>query len=222
MTSIVVFGANGRAGRAIAAEAARRGHRVTAAVRTPDAYEPPADADAAARVTAVRADVTDAASVKAAALGHDVAVSTVADMSSDPGVFFPSAAENLVAGLPGGTRLLTVSLSTLHETAPGARLVDAADFPAEYRPFSLGHAAGLDRIQASALDWTAISPTTDFDHEGTPTGAYVLAQPAEQGVTTFADFTASTRKVTYADFAKAVVDEIENPRHRKVHIGISA
>lgn len=38
MSGIVVFGAGGRAGRAVTAEARRRGYEVTAAVRDPARY----------------------------------------------------------------------------------------------------------------------------------------------------------------------------------------
>ncbi|MEV1175142.1 hypothetical protein [Nonomuraea sp. NPDC049784] len=46
MSKIVVFGAGGRAGRRVVAEAAGRGHEVTAGVRLVDTPDSPADARA--------------------------------------------------------------------------------------------------------------------------------------------------------------------------------
>src|SRR5690606_11343472 len=85
MRKIVVFGAGGRAGRRVVAEAAARGHAVTAVARTP--YP----AVAGGRVTVVAGDVTDEASVAAAAAGHDAAITTAARLDV-PGVDFYTAA----------------------------------------------------------------------------------------------------------------------------------
>jgi putative NADH-flavin reductase len=52
MSGIVIFGAGGRAGRAVTAEARARGHQLTAVVRDPGKYR---DLD----VPTVRGDVTD-------------------------------------------------------------------------------------------------------------------------------------------------------------------
>ena len=73
MSAIVIFGAGGRAGRAITAEARERGHHVTAVVRDPGKY-----GDIAADgVPVVRGDVTDPRGIASAASGHDAAVHAV-------------------------------------------------------------------------------------------------------------------------------------------------
>ncbi|HEX7935081.1 MAG TPA: NAD(P)H-binding protein, partial [Paraburkholderia sp.] len=65
---IALFGATGMIGSRIAAEAARRGHQVTALARNPARV--PADVP---NLKAAQADLLDAASVGAAVRGHDVA-----------------------------------------------------------------------------------------------------------------------------------------------------
>ncbi|MFD5827509.1 NAD(P)-dependent oxidoreductase [Lentzea sp. NPDC060358] len=182
MAKIVVFGASGKAGTQIAAAAESRGHEVTRVGRDPG--------------------VQEAASVAA---GHDVAVSSVVDLSRDPAEFYADAARALVAS--GVGRILVVGIYTLLETAPGVRVVDAPDFPAEFRPFCLGHAAGVEVLAASGVDWLVMSPAGDFGGEAT--GAYRLSGPDP------------SRELTYEDFALAVVDEIERPAHHHTQIGIA-
>jgi uncharacterized protein YbjT (DUF2867 family) len=65
MTGIVVYGAGGRAGRAVTAEARGRGHRVTAVVRDPARY---GDLEAEG-VRVVRGDVTDRSTVPRSSAG---------------------------------------------------------------------------------------------------------------------------------------------------------
>lgn len=183
MAKIVVFGASGKAGKEIAAVAEARGHEVTRIGRDPGVQ-------AAAEVAA----------------GYDVAVSSVADLSRDPAEFYTEAAHALVAS--GAGRIIVVGIYTLLETAPGVRVLDGPDFPAEHRPFCLGHAAGVEVLAESEADWLVMSPSGNFG--GTSTGTYHLApaDPADE--------------LTYEDFALAVVDEIDDPAHRRTQIGVAS
>lgn len=183
MTKIVVFGASGKAGREIAAVAQSRGHEVTKIGRNPGVQ-------AAAEIAA----------------GHDVAVSAVADLSRDPAEFYREAAHALVAS--GAGRIIVVGIYTLMETAPGVRVIDSPDFPPEYRPFSLGHAAGVEVLAKSAANWLVMSPAGMFG--GTPTGTYQLGpvNPSDE--------------LTYEDFALAVVDQIEHPTHHHTQLGVTS
>ncbi|MGE8329594.1 MAG: NAD(P)-dependent oxidoreductase, partial [Paraburkholderia nemoris] len=75
---IALFGATGMIGSRIAAEAARRGHQVTALARNPARV--PTDV---ANLKAAQADLLDAASVGAAVRGHDVVASAYAPPQDD-------------------------------------------------------------------------------------------------------------------------------------------
>jgi putative NADH-flavin reductase len=209
MSRIVVFGAGGRAGRAAVAEARRRGHEVTAVVRDPDEH----GGLAAGGVRLVAGDVTDAGSVAEAAHDHDAAISAVHDAGAPPEVFFTAAARALVDGLPraGVGRLVVVGLASILPTGSGVLLMDTAGYPQEYRTFYLAHAAGNEvlRTATDALDWLVLSPAGDFDHGGPRTGRYRTA-PAD-----------AAGRVSYADFAIAVLDEIDTPGHHRAHVGIS-
>ena len=211
MAKIVIFGAGGRAGRAAVAEARRRGHVVTAVVRDPARHDIPGDT-AGDAVSVVAGDVTDVDSVARVAGGHDAAISAVYDAAARPDAFFTGAARALLDGLPraGVGRLLVVGLASVLADADGVPLMDTPGYPQEYRAFSLAHAAGADVLRAStgAPDWLIVSPAGDFDHGGPRGGRYRTA-PATMD-----------SRISYADLAVALLDEIETPKHHRTHIGV--
>jgi uncharacterized protein len=212
MGSFVIFGAGGRAGKQAVAEARRRGHQVTAVVRDPSRYG--GLADGGVRITA--GDVTDAADVAALAAGHDAAINTAAvyGAGTDPKAFFTSAAHALIKGLrqAGVNRLVTVGLASLLPGPDGTRLLDMPGFPAEFRPFCLAHAAGLEalRVVGGTLDWVYVSPAGDFDHEGERTGHYEIRAHGD-----------ATARISYADFALVLLDEAGTPRHHRSHLAVA-
>jgi hypothetical protein len=88
--------------------------------------------------------------------------------------------------------------------------MDTPGYPQEYRFFFLGHQAGVDALRqaGTALDWLVVSPAGDFDHGGGRTGRYRTA-PA-----------AAASRISYADFAIALLDEVDTATHRHTHIGV--
>ncbi|MEW2133815.1 NAD(P)H-binding protein [Streptomyces sp. NPDC005435] len=209
MSEVIVFGAGGRIGRAVAGEALRRGCGVTAVVRNPDRH-----GDLGAGGVRLRAgDVTDADAVARLAAGHDTAIHAAYDAGSPPGVFFPAAARALLSGLTqaGVGRLLVVGLSALLETPDGVRLLDTPAFPPQYRPFALDHAAGAAVLHDSpaSLDWLVVSPAGDFGPDAPRHGGYRLS-PADPA-----------SRVSPEDFALALLDETGSPRHHRVRIGVA-
>jgi putative NADH-flavin reductase len=203
--NIVVFGAGGQAGRQAVAEAHRRGHRVTAVVRDP------ADHSHLTDVRVVAGDVTDGVSIEHAAAGHDAAISAAVDLSVPPHDFFTASARALATGLAkaGVWRLVVVGLASIMPGASGAPLMDEPGYPNEYRAFYLGHAAGLDALQSCDLDWAYVAPAGDFNHDGTHTGRYQIAEHGDPA-----------SRITYADFAIALLDEIETPRYHRAAVSI--
>jgi uncharacterized protein len=206
MTDIVVFGAGGRAGRAVVAEARRRGHPVTAAVRTP-AHHAHLEAPG---TRVVAADATDPERVAAVAAGADAAVHAAVDLTVDPGTFFPAAARALAAGLARAAvpRLVVVGLASVLPTADGRLLMDTDGYPQDYRALYLGHAAGVVALRDADADWLVVSPAGDFDRGGGRSGSYIVA-PAD-----------ADSRISYADLAVAVLDEIEAPTRSRTHIGV--
>ena len=203
MSDIVVFGAGGTAGSRIAAEAAERGHRVTAAVRRPEAvgYLPPG-------VRTVTGDATSARSVRELAEDADVLVVAIGGGERD---LWRDAARTLVdtlRGMPDPPRVIHVGGGATLLTPSGSRFLDEPDFPAEYRDSAQGQADALAfyRSSADGVTWTYVSPPPLEFHPGERTGHYRTG--TDHPVTD-----AQGRSVlTYEDLAVAIVDEIENPR----------
>ena len=210
MSRIVVFGAGGRAGRAAVAEARQRGHQITAVVRAPAEH----GSLAGDGVRLVAGDVTEPESVAEVADGHDAAISAVYDAGADPEAFFTGASRALLDGLPraGVERLLAVGLASVLKDASGVALMDTPGYPQDYRSFYLAHAAGADvlRTEADRLGWLIVSPSGDFDHDGVRTGRYRTAA---------AD---AASRISYLDFAVALLDEIDTPKHHRTHVGVEA
>lgn len=85
------------------------------------------------------------------------------------------------------------------------RLMDTATFPEEAKPTALNMAKAFDLLsQTEDINWTYLSPSAFFNPEGKRTGNYQLGQDIL--LTNSED----ESEVSYADFALALVDEIEN------------
>jgi putative NADH-flavin reductase len=210
VSSIVVFGAGGRAGRRVVAEALARGHRVTPVVRDPGRHP---DLPAA-----VAGDVTDPDSVTGVATGHDAAVNAAARLDVPAAEFFPAAARALLDGLPraGVDRLVAIGIGTVLQTPPGVAVHDSPGFPADGRAFSLGHAAGLAvlRETGAGLDWVVLAPPPEvLDEHADRTGRYRTG-----GDGLLADGPAG---FSYADLAVAVLDEVERPAHHRALVAVA-
>ncbi|MEH1053724.1 NAD(P)H-binding protein [Micromonospora sp. CPCC 206171] len=203
MSNVVVYGAGGTAGSRIVTEAAGRGHRVTAAVRRPEAltWLP-------VGVKVVTGDATSAPSVRELATDADVMVVAI---GGGERALWRDAAENLVTVLrdvPNPPRLIHVGGGATLLTPNDTPLLDEPDFPAEYRDAALGQADALALYRSSAdgLTWTYLSPPPMEFHPGERTGRYRTG--TEHPVVD-----ENGRSVlTYEDLAVAIVDEIENPR----------
>lgn len=202
MTSIAILGGTGYAGSNIAREAASRGHDVTAVSRS--------EATVPAGVTHRVGSLADADLIRELAAKHDVvAVATHALGDPDLRQALPQLVE---AVRDGGARLAFVggAGSTL-VAAGGPRLVDTDAFPDEYKPEALAHAEVLDSLRAdqSDLQWFYVSPAAGFGAwaAGEATGSYRTSDDV-----LLAD-AAGNSAISGADFAKAFVDEIEEPAH---------
>jgi len=198
---IALFGATGMIGSRILEELVRRGHTVNAVARHPEKFKP------ASGVTAVQGDATDAGSVAALAKGADAAVSAYSPPQSEPGRLV-EAVRSLVMGLgeAGVRRLIVVGGAGSLEVAPGLQLVDAPSFPAEWKGIALAHREVLPVLRQADLDWTYFSPAALIE-PGQRTGNFRL------GGTRLVANDRGESKISAEDYAVALVDELEQPRH---------
>lgn len=156
---IAIIAANGQAGQTIAKEAVERGHQVTAIVRSEN------------KSVAQEVIQKDAfALTKEDLAGFDVVVNAFGAWTPETLPDHARLAEHLATILAGSpTRLLVVggAGSLYLDESQTAMLKDTPDFPAEYLPIAEAMGTGLDLYrQATAVNWTYISPAADFDAEG--------------------------------------------------------
>ena len=190
-----LIGATGHAGSRILCELADRGHHVTAIARDTTKVK------AHPRVTPMAADASDLDRLSSVLAGHDAVVSAVRFVDSDP--------QTLIAAVKAARvkRYLVVGGAGSLEVGPGRRLVDAPDFPPAARAESLRGAAFLDALRNErTLEWTFLSPSASFT-PGKRTGAFRLG-----GDQLLTDDTGHS-SISFEDFAVAVTDEREEPRH---------
>ncbi|TSB20888.1 NAD(P)H-binding protein [Streptomyces sp. NBC_01525] len=207
MSTLAIFGANGTIGSRIVQEALDRGHQVTAVVRDPAKLTL-----AHPMLTVTTGDVLDPASVAAVAAGKEAVISAVGG-GDGPGhiATIRPAAEALVAGLrtlgDAAPRLLTVGGAGSLRKPDGTQIWDAEGLPAFLLQIMHAHGDALDFYHTvSDIRWTNLSPAATIE-PGKRTGSYRTALDdlliSEDG----------SSRISAEDYAVAVLDEIEHPRH---------
>lgn len=207
MSKVVVFGAGGRAGRRIVAEARSRGLEVVPVVRDPAAHP---------QLGAVAGDVTSVDHVRRLTTGADAVVNAGTRMDVPAIDFYSSATQSLVDGMASG-RLLLLGIGTMLEVVPGRRVMDAPDFPEDARTFSNGHVAELALLEASpeAVDWVVLTPPPVMIDELPETSAPLQVQAGPMLL--------SSRDAgfSYADLAAATIEEIVSPQHHRTQVAVA-
>ncbi|MPZ59180.1 MAG: NAD(P)H-binding protein [Rhizobiales bacterium] len=199
--NIVIIGATGYTGSKILAEALDHGHRVTAIVRNAEKLPDHP------KLTAARGDVTEPHALAPLLVGHDVVVSAFNPGKDETGRGVPSIIEAVKRS--GVKRLVVVGGAGSLEVAPGKRLVDQPDFPAQHKKDALRTAAFLDTLRAEPeLDWTFISPAAMLS-PGARTGRYRV------GGDQLLRNDKGESRISTEDYAVAMLDEVERPRHRR-------
>ena len=204
---IAVVAANGKAGRLIVKEALDRGLDVTAIVRS-------ANKTAAKKI--VQKDIMQL--TKNDLAGFDAVVDAFGTFTPDTLSQHSTTLKHLCDILSGSqTRLLIVGgagslyVDKEHKT----QLFNTPDFPAEYLPLAKAQGKALDELRKrDDVQWTFISPAADFQAEGERTGEYILAGE---------EFTLNSKNesiISYADYAIAMVDEIEKGKHIKQRVSV--
>ncbi|MFP4977115.1 NAD(P)-dependent oxidoreductase [Paenibacillus sp. CN-4] len=195
---IVLFGGSGMIGGRILEEALRRGHEVTAALRSPGKLELEHG-----NLQKVTADVLDPKSVEAAAKGHEAAVSAFGPPFGREEEL-PESARSLLEGVraAGASRLLVIGGAGSLLTESGERLMDTVGFPAEVRSLAMAHADAYEIYRNSDFDYTYVSPAAVIE-PGRRTGQFRI------GLDRLVVDEDGKSAISAEDFAVAVVDELE-------------
>jgi len=190
---VAVVGATGKIGSRVVAELVSRGHRVTAIARNP--------ASASLNVEPRPVDAFDAAALSEALKGHDAIVSAAP--------FAPGLCPSLVDAVKrsGVKRYIMVGGAGSLEVAPGKMLKDTLTLPDAVRAIIEEGTASLVRLRGeSALEWTFFSPAAEIG-PGPRTGKFRL------GLDTLVTDADGKSRISYDDYAIALVDELEKPQH---------
>jgi len=206
MARIAVIGGTGYTGSHIVKEAAQRGHTVVSVARS-------VPTERVEGVTYVEGSLLDAPGLASELEGVDVVVVAVAPREDMAGKVRPAVAE-LAAALPEGVRLGVVGgAGGSHVAEGGPLLIDAGSFPEEFQPEAREMIGVLEDLRAAEgdLDWFYVHPAAGFGGyaPGERTGSY---RTGGHVLVTDED---GESFISGADFAIAVVDEIEQPRHRR-------
>ena len=198
---IAIIGASGKAGSLILKEAVERGHEVTAIVR--DGSKITND-----QVAVLEKDIFNltADDVKV----FDVVVNAFNAPHGQEHLHV-EAGKKLIDILSGlKTRLIVVggAGSLYVDEAKTVQLFNTPEFPELYLATAKNMGENLKELQGTtSVNWTYISPSAFFDPQGSRTGAYQTGQDHLLANSEGKSY------VSYADYAIALVDEIENAKH---------
>ncbi len=197
MSKIAIIGATGRAGSQLLEEALRRGHSVIAIARHASKI------GHREHVVTKDVDVHDAQALQEAVAGSDVVLSA-AHFSTLP-------VEAIIEPVKkaGVKRLLFVGGAGSLLLPDGTKVIDSEGFPDEYKPEATAGGQYLETLRKKQdLDWTFLSPSAEFV-EGERTGKFRLGK---DHLLIGAD---GKSWITFADFAIALLDEVEHPAHSR-------
>jgi putative NADH-flavin reductase len=211
MSHIVVLGGTGYTGSNLVQEAAARGHEVTSVSRSL-----PADP-----VDGVSYELGDAADVAASVIpGADVVIATLSPRGDNAGRLVELYRGFAALAHQAGARFVQIGGFNSLRPAPGAPRFAEGEIPEEYRAEALeGEAtrASLAESAPEGLDWLFVSPAGEYGAfaPGERTGRYrtsdEIALFGEDGST----------RISGADFAAAIVDEIETPTRERAHFSVA-
>lgn len=204
---IAVVCANGKAGKLIVEEALNRNMEVTAVVRNEN------------KTAAPQAIVKDLFELSAEDLsGFDAVVDAFGAWTPETLPQHSTSLKHLCDILSGTeTRLLVVGGAGSLYVNPEhtIQVMDGADFPEEFKPLTAAQGKALDELRGRTdVRWTFISPAADFQADGERTGAYLLG--GEELILN----DAGESIISYADYAIAMVDEIEKGDHIQQRISV--
>ncbi len=199
MKKVAIVCAAGKQGTCLVNEAVSRGYEVTGFVRGKDKIANP-------KAKTVVKDLFDL--TKEDLQGFDVVIDAFGAWTPETLPLHKTSLEHLCDVLSGTkVRLLVVGGAGSLYVNPEhtVQVKDLHSFPEAFRPLAtnMGDALAQLRKRSDVL-WTYLSPAGDFVADGARTGEYLLG-----GEEYFVNGKGESR-ISYADYAIAMIDEIEN------------
>ncbi|GAB7547452.1 NAD(P)-dependent oxidoreductase [Cupriavidus sp. 8B] len=211
---VALLASTGRAGRTILDELVRRGHHVTAVARNLDKLP----GGLPETVTAVQDDLTSVDRIAEIIRGADAVVSAFGPSSSDPRYStdvsytdqLVSVTERLIAAVreADAPRLIVVGGAGSLEFSPGVTVLKSGYWPEPYVNIATSHMKAFAALRASDINWTYFSPPMLIT-PGERTGQFRL------GGDSLIKDAEGTSRISFEDYAVALVDELEKPAHER-------
>ena len=199
MKKVAVVCAAGKEGRLLVDEAVSRGYDVTGFVRGSDKVANP-------KAKTVVKDLFDL--TREDLIRFDAVIDAFGAWTPETLPLHKTSLKHLCDVLSGTkVRLLVVGGAGSLYVNPEhtVQVKDLESFPAMFKPLADMQGAALDDLRKrSDVQWTFLSPAGDFVADGERTGEYLLG-----GEEYFVNDRGESR-ISYADYAIAMVDEIEN------------
>ncbi|MBD8026524.1 NAD(P)-dependent oxidoreductase [Ureibacillus sp. Re31] len=206
---IGIIGATGKAGNNILTEARMRHHDVTAIIPNKDKLKNQQ------HVNIIEKEIFNL--TRKDLIQFDVVVNAfVPDYGEEHlhveiGSFLISLLES------SDTKLFVVGgAGSLFIDEKNTRLIDIPDYPEEYKTIAFQQLRHLKELKQSSLKWTFLSPSALFDSDGPRTGHYILGKDHLLLNSQHISY------VSYADYAVAVLDELENPKHENQRFTVAS
>lgn len=200
---IAIIGAAGKAGTHILREALLRKLNVTAILRN-------AATLSVENVATVEKNLFDLTKVDLAPF--DIIINAFAPLPGEEHLHV-SAGHHLISLLGGTSKKLFVigcSGCLFVDEEKTKRLMEEEEYPEELLASSKAQLQNLRNFEKSSIHWTYLIPSAMFDSEGPRTGHYIKGEEQMLVNSQFNSY------ISYADFAVAMLDEIEKNEHHNV------
>ncbi|OAB43416.1 NAD(P)-dependent oxidoreductase [Paenibacillus antarcticus] len=207
--NIAVIGASGRIGIRIVREASRRGYKATAIVRDSKKVEDLGE------LVVIEKDVFE---LTTELESFDVVVSAYGTKPGEEHLHIEANKKLIELALQApSTRLLVVGgAGSLYVDDQGTRVLDTPGFPDIYLPTATNQSEALKLYLAEEdCDWTFISPPAEIE-PGERTGLY------QTGKDHLLVNKEGRSYISMEDYAVAVLDEIEQPKHSKERFTVAS
>jgi len=210
---VVLIGASGNAGSRILRELQSRGHDVTAVVRNPGKLP--------ANLNKKSDDLSANGRIREIVSGTDALVSAYNPPDNDPDQLIQVTARLIEAVRKANVpRFIMVGGAACLEIAPGMTALASGYLPKEWVAEATSHWKSLELLEGSDINWTYLSPSAFFE-AGERTGKFRLGTTSlivDETVKSPIPF--GNSRISFEDYAIALVDELEQPTHVRAHFTV--
>ena len=200
---VIVFGATGKTGRHVLRNALDRGHAVTAFGRSAARLDPEPG------LSLVTGDVFDSAAVTAAVDGHDAAIVCLGSTGLRDKSTLATGTAAIVAAVSSHEvgRLIVVSAAGVGDSWAQIPWSSKLLFKTMLRNLFADHGAQEAVVEQSPTNWTIVRAAVLTDGPAT--------------VTVTATTTGATKRISRADLAGFLVDQLSDDSHSQQAVSVT-